>query len=640
MPRTTTLRRKPTRHVTAESRLRAMSPRLREDNPVVPLMLEMFDAARRNVRMSGDTPLARLYNGNVAGRIPQAHLDRLHRNVATLTPDLRARIGIDADATPGRLDASALANARLQLDTRIARGVAESLLRPRLPVGIGRQTPMKGETTVFDALGKNALADIDPALWKHVFDRRVIDVVLGPLPAAPVLDAVMPKKSKGYMPKEKVTLRVRYPDWANATFKVILSTMDDVKIDGQSQASDYATLTPKVLGTANPHGTRLHVALPADFRIGSKIRVQVTAGANKQDSNRLDIARFTVPAVSPVFASPELTAIKPADGQLPGRDVIIEGRNIGQVQVVKAGNDATGEPAIKTPTVKMACHVRLVSPNGGGSDVHLPLTVIKASPVGGIGSARFTLPMDIVPGDYWLQLVLGDAPGTVTGIWLVPPVFEHGPETLAADFRVKACKYAVRFDTMHCKDESDPETILFVDLVEDHLVTRWSGLADETPFAQGSRTYHHFDDGDTEHYDGNDATVFPVAGGFGEVRAVLGMQVDLWEWDADDVAGWTKTMDAIQGVATSVGELLLKLGQPKAAAIAAVVVAVAEGVSIIASLFEAPDPLGSKPLLWTAVELQTRTDNANRSFTGTLDFDNSDDDGSFRLGYTVTRFPE
>lgn len=640
MPDTTT-RRKPSRHADAESRLRALGPRLRADNPIVPLMLEMLDAARRDVRIAGDTPLARLYASDVAGRIPRAHLERLHRNLQSLRPETRARLTARPLRPLERIQPDDLQVARGVLDDRIARGVAEVLLKPRLPVGHGRRTvPMKNDGmggNIFKVMGKDALADLDPKVWQRVLRDPLIRVIQLELPSAPVLDSVMPKK-KAYMPGEKVTLRLRYPDWTNVAFKVVLSTGDDIKIDGQSLANDYATLVPKVLGKANPHGTRLHITLPADLAGTSWVRVEVTANGAKTDTNRVSIDRVTVPAVSPVFGSPALTAIKPGDGQLPGREVIVEGRNIGQVKVVKAGSDSFGQPVVSTPSIKMACHVRLLSPNGADTDVHLPLTVIKPSPLDGIGTARFTLPVDVVPGDYWLQLVMGDAPGgPSTGIWLIPPVFEEGPETLVADFRVKACKFAVRFDTIHCLDESDPETTFGFDTIDDEVFTECAIVADDMAWAKASKVFENFDDGETEAFPGTHAAIYPVGGGFGEVRVALGLQTELYETNDGDVQAWQKTMGVVSNLATKVGKLLLDLGQIKAAAIAAAVAAIAEAISAIAGLFGGSDSLGSHALVWTARELQEKTNNASRSFGGTLQFHNSDDDGSYDVAYTVSR---
>lgn len=636
--------RKPTRHADAASRLRALGPRLRNDNPIVPIVLEMLDAARRNVRMEGNSALARLYNTEVIGTIPQARLDQLGRNLSTLPDDLRTRLSAQPMRMDARLDDRDLQQARVQLDSRIARGVAQALMRPRLPIGRrgGVFTPMKGDVAgggfEFGTVSKEVLSDIDPSVWKTIFDKGIFDGIVFALPDAPVLDSIMPKKAKGYLPKESVVLRVRYPDWANASFKVILSTGDDQKIDGQSLAQDYATLNPKVLGTAKPHGTRLQVALPADFRIGSRIRVQVTAGTQAKDTNRMPIARFTVPAVSPVFGSPLITAIKPADGQLPGHQVVIEGHNIGNVRVVSPGSTATGEPAVTTPSVKMACHVRLLSPNGADSDVHLPLTVIKPSPVGGVGSARFTLPVDLVPGDYWLQLVIGDAPGTMpSGIFLVPPVFEAGAETLVHDYTVKACKYEVTFNTMHCVDESNPETTLFIDTIDDEVFSECAIVADEQAWVKVSKVFTSFDDGETEAFSAADRAIYPITGGFGEVRVGLGLQVEVYESDDEDVQGWQKTMDAVGTLAAKVGKLLLDLGVAKGAAIAGAVAAIAEAISTIAGLFGGTESLGSRGIVWTAKELQEKTNNASRSFGGTLQFHNSDSMGSYDLAYTVRR---
>ena len=50
-----------------------------------------------------------------------------------------------------------------------------------------------------------------------------------------------------------------------------------------------------------------------------------------------------------------------------------------------------------------------------------------------------------------------------------------------------------------------------------------------------------------------------------------------------------------------------------------------------------PDGLGEKYLTWTYAELRDKTDNPLKSFTGTLDFLDGDNTGSYRLSYAVFR---
>ena len=631
MPPDTTTRRKPARHATAEARLRSMGSRLRDDNPIVPLMLEMFDAARRDVAIDPRSPLAALYEAEVRGRMPRAPLERMHANLRRLPTDLRARV-VPAEHSAA-IDIVDLGAARSRLDTRIARGVAEALMRPRprlrLPPGPTRKLVKLDARFGTSTLGMPALDDLDPRVWQQVFNPNVLKHIINAPPTTPVLDSIMPKAPSGFVPGQMLTLRLRYPDWANATFQVLLSRGDDIQLDGQSSAQDYATLDPKVLGSAKPGDTRLQVKLPDSLAVASWVRVVVSHAGATEDTNRIRIDRFTVPATATVLASPQLTAILPGNGQLPGREVIVEGRNLGNAQVMQAGTDILGAPATTAASIKRGASVRLLSPAGPAHDLTLPLTILKPSPVGGIGHARFTLPVDLTPGDYWMQLVSTMA---VAGVELSPPVYDNGPESNAMGFSVRAHQFAVRWDTLSCKDESYPEP-----WGSDELVTQWTVVADDAAWSKGTGEYTGFDDGDTGQLVGADANAFPVGGGFGAVRIALGLRAEMYESDDGDVKAWQKAMQITGKIASAIGGLLLKLGQPKPAAIAAVVVAISEAVSLFAGLFEGPDELGSWGLVWSAQQLQTLTDNATRSFGDTLHYDNSDDDGSYSLSYTVTR---
>ena len=617
--------RKSARHPTAESRLSAMGARLTSDNPITPILLDMLEAARTGRRMDDGSALSQIYNTRLLGRIPQAHLDRLHANLETLSPAMRTRVSPMARRA---VLPHHLSRERALLDTRIARGVAEALM-PQRRIDVPLQTVRKLDLhTTFGGVdfGKTVMHDIDPAVLRQVFNPGTL--VLAPLPDKPVLESILPKAPQGYMPQQKLTLRVSYPDVPSPTFKVILSHSDDVKIDGQSLSTDYAVLTPKVLGKPSPWGTRLSIVLPDNLFDRSWIRVVVTSGGKAVDSNRMEIDRLQVATNAAILASPEITAVKPAGGHLPGSVVQIEGHNIGRVAVKKQGNDAHGNATPGTPTVDMKGYVRLMSAKDPSSDVKLPLTVGSGMSADGLVQAQCTLPMNLLPGDYWL-LVGNEPNGIIIG---AAPVFEHGAESLTVDFRVDAFKYAIHLDNVHCADESDPEWA-----GGDEILAQWAGFGDATEFSKGTNELSGFDDGETKSFSPSDSSIFPVAGGFGEVKIALGLEIALFENDDSDVKVWQTTMQAVGSVSTAVGKLLLELGQPTAAAIAGVVTAVAEAISTIAGLFGGTDPLGSQQLLWSALDLQKLTDNPAKRFSGVLPFHNSDDDGSYDVVYTVSR---
>jgi hypothetical protein len=75
------------------------------------------------------------------------------------------------------------------------------------------------------------------------------------------------------------------------------------------------------------------------------------------------------------------------------------------------------------------------------------------------------------------------------------------------------------------------------------------------------------------------------------------------------------------------------------AAIAGAAAMIADAAAGFADLIgNESDNLGIQPRAWSAVQLQTLTNNPNKQFSGQLDFINSDSTGSWKADFVVTRF--
>lgn len=617
---------KPRRTRTVDQRLAVLAPRMSGDNPVLAAVLDMLEIARTGTAVPRGAPLSGVYMRHVQGRFSRDQLEHAHTALSTLSPEIRSKIAPRAPiaALPRDLEAY-----RDVIDQHIARGIVSSFharvpTRPfpgKPPVPVPSKIPVMGSITELE---------IDPAVFKHI-DPSVLKNIpmLIALPKEPFIEAIKPV-ADAYSAGQTLVLYVAYPDLPSPTFKVALCRNNAIEF-GTQEWEDFVVIEPKVLGKTSPHGTRLQIVLPQSMDLSQHIRVIVTSQGTAHGSNRLPINRIPQDPKAMLLASPVLTSILPANHCRPGSKVVVQGMNLGHVRVLKPGSDALGNPTPGADFIGKGAYVILTHVDAPSADMKLTLSKIKVSTASTPGQGEFVLPTNAVPGNYLMQL------GVESGIVFNPEGYEAGPESLSVPFNVDAHRFAVQITSVSCMDESDPETFLGSNAYSDEIVAAFGGYADQNGFAKSTHELTEFDDGEVKNFSGLDAAVYPMDGGFGDVKIALGLRMDLFESDASDATDTQSTFAAIGSLATAVGAELLKLGQITAAAIAGIVAAVAEAIAALAPLFNGPDALGTQNRVWTALELQQRTQNPSLSFSETLQFLNGDDDGSYEVTIAVGR---
>lgn len=486
-----------------------------------------------------------------------------------------------------------------------------------------------------DAINRRAAAD---RISKYFIDQ------LQKPPAPPKITGFAPPSEYGYKPGQIIKLVGAGFSATPANNKVILSWRAQIGIDQPEEEKDYATLTP-LKATVN----ELEIQLPKKFGEGgiagvNYIRVETTkmflAGISKKLVSAAVLFKpYTKPSQPPkilVLARPEIDKISP-EKQFPGRRVLIEGKNIGAALILKGEGQGTFIDSGKTFSVE------LVPELNDKAVVKLPAKVLVKSSSSGNGQLEILLPKTLKPDNYWLRLVASSHGLDQIGSSVVKnfegEVFEGFNfvcKSIAKQFEVSAFSYKVTFQTLHCIDESDPESTLFVN-DHDEIVTYWGINADGISWSKQTGEYGGFDDGTTQSYKPDDASIFKIDGSFGEVKIGLAIATVLYEWDEGDV----KAAQGALGLVQDIGNELGKVDNPTVALIGKIVGWVAEAASLIVSwLDDGPDHLGQRDLSWSTLDLQTQTDNPQRSFSGQLQFLNGDDDGSYSVTYKVDRFQE
>jgi hypothetical protein len=623
-----------------EVRLSRVAKRIKKSNPITSILLDMFEKALHKGSSSDNTEISRIYNQFIAGKIPMPILRRVVNNYNALPDNVRLLIPPQRAAQLRPVKLSQVTPVWLYTEERLSPAPTP----PELDLTSTQVNGFPFDSAYFiKALGQLGELSKDPGPAEvngFPFDSAYFIKTLGelggiliaPNPTDLTIDSIHPKLSDGYLPGQSIKLAVRFPSHSSPVFKVIL-----FKEFGPDGLIPYASITPEVLKTVDQNSTStvLSVTLPEDFETGF---VQVTADVfvlfplGTLKSKRLPIKQELAPPatnVSPILlATPAITSVIPKS-QFPGMIVIIEGTNLGDIKVAHPGKLSDGSPQTNASSISFAPIVTLIPSSTQLDKLSLPVTVLKASPVDGLGQLQITIPPDCIPGEYFLRVETG----TSKGVLLQPFKFPNGETSIAVDFEVSAHKYKVTFDTILCDDESDPEFG-----GSDEIVTSWTIVADDKAWGKNTGEYGGFDDGEIQSYSGPDSSVFMTDGSFGAVKIALSIRTDLYESDSSDVAATQAALSATAQASAAVGELLLKLGQPTAGATAIAVAAVAEAASTLAGLFGDSDNLGSLQSTWTAQELQKLTENPMHQFTGQkLAFQNDDDTGSYTLSYTVSR---
>ncbi len=393
---------------------------------------------------------------------------------------------------------------------------------------------------------------------------------------------IVPASSGGYEASQKLTL-LGWGFSANKSQNTIriLKTMV-----GGSQG-ELVALNPSVASTE-----AMEFNLPGQMEPGQyALELVVTAAGGEKTSNRV---AFTIKIPPP--PAPVLSSVSPS--QHPGKTVLLTGQHLLQ-----------GRPA-QSPPVYMVYFkpmdeqplVSYITVGGENMDA------VLASPLSDT-NMEVTVPSRLLPGNYQVFIGTGSAVSN------------------RLSYAVRAYRYQVNFVKLKCVDESDPEWT-----GSDEVVTTWVVSRDTEAWAKNTGEYTELDDGNEQNYKVSDRTVFTPTGSPGEVRNLLAIATTLYEWDAGDVEAANKAIGFVAELAAGI------LNYFEKKEIAAVIKALVPLIQkLISWLGGDPDNLGTRYLTWSAHELQQMTDNSQKRFSGTLQFRNDDDTGSYDVTYEVLR---
>ncbi|MCC6443677.1 MAG: IPT/TIG domain-containing protein [Armatimonadetes bacterium] len=420
-----------------------------------------------------------------------------------------------------------------------------------------------------------AVIDVSPQVIANLLKALTTPFIAHIDPAAP----------KGYDPGQAITLVGKNFSANKADNKIVILK----EMSGGAQG-EVATVSPSVAA-----GTALEMKLPSGMTSGHYfLRLAVKSGESTLASNTVDLYIRTPPPPAPTILN-----ISP-NPQYPGRKVVIE------AQGFKTSAPIAGVWFKPMENQPLASFVNLKGEKAAFSiGKVLNSTQVEA-----------TVPPTLLAGKYRVAM---EIPGSGMSQWVV--------------FSVEAFSYRVNFIKIHCKDESDPEDMdPFGDAPHDEIVAAWAIVADENAWAKSSKEYTNFDDGETKSFNSTDRAVFQPGGTAGKVGQALVISTTLYEWDAGDAESANKVIGFIGDLAA---QILTSTGNVEWAAVVKFVTPLIQ--KVVTWLGGNPDHLGQKTLAWSALELLEETDNQKGMFTGTLDFNNSDSDGSYRLTYEVYR---
>lgn len=575
-----------------ETRVQRLAAQVEEPNPLIPLIMHTIERGLQGNARQDVSDVDRIFDQAMSQRnVSRETLQQIVNNYRALPEPMRATI-----AAPIALDASK--SLTLRDVSKIVSG------------------------------------------WKKVI--RVPKLLI-----PPKITGLAPVSEYGYKPGQTIKLLGNNFSSDPAANKVILSWKTN-PVDESPQMGDYATLTP-----IKASSKELEVKLPNEF--GSKvfkgfwtvsdyIRVEttwfdsVTKKSQTLVSAKLPFKTYQEPPAPPKYlelARPEIVSITPG-AQLPGRRLLIEGKNIGAAKILKG----EGQGTFVDSDYKFS--VELIPPENSKKGVKFTAKILVKSSSNSNGQLEVLLPKTLIPNNYWLNIVAERQPtiviGSPTGVYknFEGEVLEGGNyvcRSIAQLYEVRAFHYKVTFKTIHCIDESNPEWA-----GDDEIATFWGINADGQGWSKNTATeeYTDFEDGVTQSYRLGDASVFNIDGSFGEVKTALAISTFLYEWDQSDIEAAQGALGLVQDIAKEVS----KVPDPTVAIIGQITSMVAQAASLIVSLSGGNNFLGQKDLRWSTLDLQTQTDNPQRSFSGQLEFLKSDDDGSYSVTYQVERLEE
>lgn len=403
--------------------------------------------------------------------------------------------------------------------------------------------------------------------------------------STPYVRSIQPARGgQGYDPGQTITLQGKNFESDK--------TRNSVVVFKEMAGGSFGELTRLTPTVCSP--TAIELSLPSNLAPGRYLlRVDCTRSNGKVEQGNL----VMLPVRQPPPPAPVIQSISPS-AQYAGKKVLINGANFlaqtgyawvwfkpmdGQSLLVSETScpAAPGEPTVRTNA-----------------------RILNATQM------ELTLPATLLPGHY---MVVTQTGGGSTSNWV--------------ECEIRPFRYKVNFLDIHCKDESDPEWA-----GGDEIVTAWVIMADEMAWSKSTGEYTGFDDGDTKNYNPADRSVFLPGAGGGEVKQALAISTTVFEWDAGDAKAASDVIGFIGDLAANI------LKAFKMEGIAAVIKMITPLIQkLVAWLGGNPDNLGTRTLAWSALDLLELTNSPQRRYIGELNFDNSDDDGSYRLRYEILR---
>jgi len=233
--------------------------------------------------------------------------------------------------------------------------------------------------------------------------------------------------------------------------------------------------------------------------------------------------------------------------------------------------------------------------------------------------------------------------------------------------------YRVQFLEVECKDESDPENGSgWWPYADDEVVTTWLYAVDGAFYSKNTGMYSGFNDGDVQYYAYNDMFVIPMGGWFDDWQPIaegILLSTSLYEWGTSDVHAAQGALDVVCTIVTYICPYPVVN-----VVISAVFDYLKDHIGEWFGSWGSPDFLGQCDEGWTAEELAALFEEGARSagkaggaahgalpgldeWAGgidpddlppferlkdyvnhyrQIDFDNSDDTGSYAIRYRIS----
>jgi hypothetical protein len=246
------------------------------------------------------------------------------------------------------------------------------------------------------------------------------------------------------------------------------------------------------------------------------------------------------------------------------------------------------------------------------------------SPIEHLGASglKITLPEDMLPGTYQLQLIASPTPLNAIDVNNSFVFDENAGLSNLQTVTIRAPKYQVQFTRLICdKESSEPSPT-------DEILAIWGCTFDDKADGRDSSQYD-VDKGDAPGFRATDNPIFS-----GEVGRLLTVACSLFEVDSGDQAATVAVIKFIAQLAAAVAGVLGVFQVWVPAAIAAAVAGVAAGVAaLVSAIGNANDPLGTPSRVFDAKTLRAKTANNGKiadSFSYTVD-------GKYRVEFEVVR---